>query len=234
MAVAQVDIITIINRVIDGSLNDLYNNDINNYKRKELAMNFKTTAGLCTFTIASLTSTLALAHPGHRAHSVYESHSFMSGLTHPVTGMDHLIMLIAFGLLIGALSLSTKIKAALIGGGLASLVVGLIAGQALGFSVIVEPAIIASLFVVSLCLWHVFSPSTKRVNSVLVASIAMLFFHGYAHGVEAASNLTQFATGMSISAMALMVIGTFVGCAVYSKWLSIGVASASALLILGA
>ena len=45
MAVAQVDIITIINRVTDDSLNDLYNNDINNYKRKELAMNFKTAAG---------------------------------------------------------------------------------------------------------------------------------------------------------------------------------------------
>lgn len=68
-------------------------------------MNFKTAAGLCTFTIASLTtSTLALAHPGHGSHSVHESHSFMSGLTHPVTGMDHLIMLIAFGLLIGVLS----------------------------------------------------------------------------------------------------------------------------------
>ncbi len=40
MAVAQAVIITIINRVIDDSLNDLYNNDINNYKRKELAMNF--------------------------------------------------------------------------------------------------------------------------------------------------------------------------------------------------
>jgi len=62
----------------------------------------------------------------------------------------------------------------------------------------------------------------------------MLFFHGYAHGVEAASNLTQFATGMSISALALMVIGTFVGRAVYSKWMSVGVASASTLLLLGA
>ncbi|MGB1280659.1 MAG: HupE/UreJ family protein, partial [Vibrio cyclitrophicus] len=66
------------------------------------------------------------------------------------------------------------------------------------------------------------------------ASIGMLFFHGYAHGVEAASNLTQFAAGMGISALALMVIGTLVGRAVYSKWLSVGVASASALLILGA
>ncbi|MFA0372990.1 urease accessory protein UreJ, partial [Vibrio sp. 10N.222.54.F6] len=33
---------------------------------------------------------------------------------------------------------------------------------------------------------------------------------------------------------ALMVIGTLVGRAVYSKWLSVGVVSASALLILGA
>ncbi|MGY3571294.1 HupE/UreJ family protein [Vibrio paucivorans] len=202
-------------------------------------MKLKTATGLRKLTTASLTiaslttSTLAFAHPGHGSHSVSDPHSFMSGLTHPVTGMDHLIMLIAFGLLIGALSFSTKIKATLIGAGLASLVVGLFAGQTLGFSVIVEPAIIASLFVISLCLWYVFSPSTKRVTSVLAASIAMLFFHGYAHGVEAASNLTQFTIGMSISAMALMAMGTFIGRAVYSKWLSVAVASASAALLLG-
>lgn len=33
-------------------------------------------------------------------------------------------------------------------------------------------------------------------------------FHGYAHGVEAASNLTHFAAGMSITALVLMIIGT--------------------------
>ncbi|MCZ8497838.1 hypothetical protein O9929_03565 [Vibrio lentus] len=46
-------------------------------------------------------------------------------------------------------------------------------------------------------------------------------------------NLTQFAAGMSITALWFaVIIGTFVGRAVYSKWMSVGVASASALLLL--
>lgn len=194
-------------------------------------MNFKHATGLTTLTIASLTTpTLALAHPGHD----HGSHSLVSGLTHPVTGVDHLIMLVAFGMLIGALSYSNKVKSALVGGGLVSLMAGLLVGKALGFSVVVEPAIIASLFAVSLCLWHVFSPSTTKVNTVLAVSIGFLFFHGYAHGVEAASGLAQFAAGMGITAFGLIVAGYFAGKALYSKWVSVGVASLSALFLLAA
>ncbi|CAH6794949.1 HupE-UreJ family metal transporter [Vibrio chagasii] len=194
-------------------------------------MNFKTAAGLSTLTISSLTApTLAFAHPGHD----HGSHSFLSGLTHPVTGVDHLIMLVAFGMLIGALSYSNKVKSALVGGGLVSLMVGLLVGKVLGFSVVVEPAIIASLFAVSLCLWHVFSPSTTKVNTVLAVSIGFLFFHGYAHGVEAASGLAQFAAGMGIMAFGLIVAGYFAGKALYSKWASVGVASLSALFLMAA
>ncbi|MCG9693281.1 HupE/UreJ family protein [Vibrio sp. Isolate22] len=194
-------------------------------------MNFKTAAGLSTLTISSLTTpTLALAHPGHD----HGSHSFFSGLTHPVTGVDHLIMLVAFGMLIGALSYSNKVKSALVGGGLVSLMAGLLVGKALGFSVVVEPAIIASLFAVSLCLWHVFSPSTTKVNTVIAVSIGFLFFHGYAHGVEAASGLAQFAAGMGITAFGLIAAGYFAGKALYSKWASVGVASLSALFLMAA
>ncbi|CAH6800243.1 HupE-UreJ family metal transporter [Vibrio chagasii] len=194
-------------------------------------MNFKYATGLTTLTIASLTTpTLVFAHPGHD----HGSHSFLSGLTHPVTGVDHLIMLVAFGMLIGVLSYSNKVKSALVGGGLVSLMVGLLVGKVLGFSVVVEPAIIASLFAVSLCLWHVFSPSTTKVNTVLAVSIGFLFFHGYAHGVEAASGLAQFAAGMGITAFGLIVAGYFAGKALYSKWASVGVASLSALFLMAA
>ncbi|CAH6823777.1 HupE-UreJ family metal transporter [Vibrio chagasii] len=194
-------------------------------------MNFKYPTGLTTLTIASLTTpTLAFAHPGHD----HGSHSFLSGLTHPVTGVDHLIMLVAFGMLIGVLSYSNKVKSALVGGGLVSLMVGLLVGKVLGFSVVVEPAIIASLFAVSLCLWHVFSPSTTKVNTVLAVSIGFLFFHGYAHGIEAASGLAQFAAGMGITAFCLIVAGYFAGKALYSKWASVGVASLSALFLMAA
>ncbi|GEA61253.1 HupE/UreJ family protein [Vibrio comitans] len=178
-----------------------------------------------------LTPFMAFAHPGHSHH---ETHSFMSGVTHPVTGVDHLIMLVAFGFLIGALSWSLKKSSALVGAGLISLVAGMAIGKMLGFAAIVEPMIVASLFVVSLCLWQVFSPNTKRVNSMLAVSIGLLFFHGYAHGVEAAANLGQFATGMALSATALMTVGVFVSRLVTSKWLSVGVASASALWMLTA
>lgn len=194
-------------------------------------MNFKTAAGLSTLTISYLTTpTLAFAHPGHD----HGSHSFLSGLTHPVTGVDHLIMLVAFGMLIGALSYSNKVKSALVGGGIVSLMAGLLVGKALGFSMVVEPAIIASLFAVSLCLWHVFSPSTTKVNTVIAVSIGFLFFHGYAHGVEAASGLAQFAAGMGITAFGLIAAGYFAGKALYSKWASVGVASLSALFLMAA
>ena len=95
-------------------------------------MNFKYATGLTTLTIASLTTHrrwLSLT-PGHD----HGSHSLISGLTHPVTGVDHLIMLVAFGMLIGALSYSNKVKSALVGGGLVSLMAGLLVGQAMGFS----------------------------------------------------------------------------------------------------
>lgn len=177
---------------------------------------------------ALLTPTMAFAHPGH------ESHSFLSGLTHPITGIDHLIMLLAFGLLVGALSLPYAKKAVSIATALASLAAGLVIGQALGFATLVEPMIVASLFVVSLALWQVCSPTTKRVNLALSSSIALLFFHGYAHGVEAAADLTQFGAGMLLSATGLMVAGLLVSRAFYSKWLSVGVATVSALFLLSA
>ncbi|MGR5118505.1 HupE/UreJ family protein [Vibrio astriarenae] len=181
---------------------------------------------LTTLIALLATPSLALAHPGH------EHHSFSSGLVHPVTGIDHLIMLLAFGLLIGCVAAGNRHKAQLVLAGLASLIVGLFAGQLFGLSMIVEPAIIASLFVVSLGLWHAFSPSTTRINMALAASISMLFFHGYAHGVEATGSISVFAIGMLISATALMVVGSVAGQLLRSKWISVGVASASILLVL--
>ncbi|OBT10124.1 urease accessory protein UreJ [Vibrio sp. UCD-FRSSP16_10] len=175
-----------------------------------------------------ITPTLALAHPGH------DHHSFSAGITHPITGMDHLIMLFAFGLLVGCTAVANRKKSGLIIAGMISLVSGLFVGEIIGFSMIVEPAIIASLLIVSISLWHVFSPLTARVAIAVSASIGMLFFHGYAHGVEATGNVSLFASGMFISALMLMTLGCVVGYFFRSKWLSVGVASVSALLIIAA
>ncbi|GAD88908.1 urease accessory protein UreJ [Vibrio halioticoli NBRC 102217] len=175
-----------------------------------------------------LTPISAFAHPGHA------DHSFFSGLTHPLTGVDHLIMLLAFGLLVGTLSFKKGKTLALLVAGVASLVVGLLAGKAIGYAAFIEPMIIASLFVMSVCLWHVVTPSVTKVNAALSLAIGLLFFHGYAHGVEAAANLSQFALGMTMMACMLLGAGCMAGRWIGSKWLSIGVASASVLFMVTA
>lgn len=174
----------------------------------------------------SLSPFAAMAHPGH------ESTAFSSGLLHPVTGLDHLIMLVAFGLLLGCLNLSLKGKASLIGGALVMLVVGVMSGHQFGLVSGVELAIVSSLFVVSAALWQAFSASQTVIKAALALCIGLVFFHGYAHGVEAQGTVTQFTLGMGISATVLMSLGAIVGQLVASRWLAVGVAVASSALLL--
>ncbi|WP_413113299.1 HupE/UreJ family protein [Thaumasiovibrio sp. DFM-14] len=193
-------------------------------------MKIRIWAVLSTF-ISIFVSCSVLAHPGHHSHSVLAD-SLLSGLIHPVTGVDHLIMLAAFGVILGCIEVSRYKKMTLAAVALSALMVGLTVGQGVGYSAIVEPMIIVSLFMVSLAVWLVFSPSQKRVNTAIYASIGMMFFHGYAHGVEATSQIAQFAAGMLISAGLLMTVGSALGYFAKTKWLSVGVALASALFLL--
>nr|WP_237487077.1 HupE/UreJ family protein [Vibrio hippocampi] len=174
----------------------------------------------------SLSPVAAMAHPGH------ESTAFSSGLLHPITGLDHLIMLVAFGLLLGCLRLSMKAKASLIGGALAMLVVGVMSGHQFGLVSGVELAIVSSLFVVSAALWQAFSASQTMMKAAVSLCIGLVFFHGYAHGVEAQGTVAQFTLGMAISATALMALGVKLGELAASRWLSVGVAAVSSALVL--
>ncbi|GMQ49048.1 HupE/UreJ family protein [Vibrio sp. 10N] len=183
---------------------------------------------LSTLSALFLAPTLAFAHPDH------ESTAFSSGLLHPVTGVDHLIMLLAFGLLVGCLSATKMQKVGLIIGALVMLIVGLLVGSSFGLATGVETAIIASLFVVSAAIWHAFSASQKMGKLAVGLCIGMMFFHGYAHGVEAEGTLGQFSMGMAIGASALMMLGAQVGSRVASRWMSVGVAAVSSLFLMAA
>ncbi|GAA5644488.1 MULTISPECIES: HupE/UreJ family protein [Vibrio] len=172
-----------------------------------------------------LSTTPAWAHPGH------ETASFSSGLTHPVTGFDHLIMLIAFGILVACLNVSVKRQVLLIGAALLSMASGLLAGKWFGFISGVELAIAASLFVVSGAIWQAFSASQNTLRLAVSLCVGLIFFHGYAHGVEAQGAVSHFGLGMLLSACALMVLGIQFGRAFRSPWLSLGVVSVSALVV---
>ncbi|MDN3685060.1 HupE/UreJ family protein [Vibrio sinaloensis] len=187
----------------------------------------KKTQQFAAFTCLALLSSSVMAHPGH------ETGSFSAGLTHPVTGFDHLVMLVAFGILVACVQTSAVRKVGLVLSALASLLVGLAAGQVFGGFNGVELAIGASLFVVSGAIWQAFHAS-KRYAAFGADFMCWLsvFFHGYAHGVEAQGAISSFAAGMTVSAAALMVLGLQFGRALASPWLSVGVASVSALVIL--
>lgn len=186
----------------------------------------KKTQQFAAFTCLALLSSSVMAHPGH------ETGSFSAGLTHPVTGFDHLVMLVAFGILVACVQTSAARKIGLVLSALASLLVGLAAGQVFGGFNGVELAIGASLFVVSGAIWQAFHASKDMLRLAMTLCVGLVFFHGYAHGIEAQGAISSFAAGMTVSAAALMVLGLQFGRALSSPWLSVGVASVSALVIL--
>lgn len=126
---------------------------------------------LCIASIAALPM-FALAHPGHDHHS-----GFWAGFTHPFTGLDHLMMTIAFGVLMWTANQRWKIA------GLIGVAAAMIAGFVLGSqnifpSSLAESGIIASLLLLAVALW------TKSNKALPVAAILLASFHGVAHGTE--------------------------------------------------
>ncbi|MEK5752016.1 HupE/UreJ family protein [Acinetobacter variabilis] len=147
---------------------------------------------------------LAMAHAGHDHHN-----GFWSGFVHPFTGLDHLMMAIAFGVLMWTTNQRWKIT------GLIGLAVAMVAGFVLGSkgllsTSLAESGIIASLVILAVALW------TKSNKVLPVAAILLASFHGVAHGSELGQggHVSLLIIGM-VSAMALiygagLALGAFV------------------------
>lgn len=154
---------------------------------------------------ALLLPSIALAHPGHLG-----PHTLLSGLEHPVTGLDHILAMVAVGLWAsqrGGRALwfwpSVFVTVMLAGGFLG------MEGIALPF---VEPGIAASILVLGLL---VASSAMLSVwaGAVIVATFAL--FHGNAHGLEAPETGASFlyALGFAASTAALHGAGLALGLA---------------------
>lgn len=146
---------------------------------------------------------LAHAHPGHENMS-----GLVSGLGHPLFGLDHLLAMLAVGLWGAQLGGKARwllpvlfVGVMLAGGSLAML----------GLSVpAVEPGIIASVVVLGLfLLWARQVP--LAVSAALVSVFAL--FHGVAHGAEMpleASAMT-YALGFAVATAGLHLLGLLAG-----------------------
>jgi len=144
----------------------------------------------------------ALAHPGH-----HDAGQFASGLTHPVGGPDHLLAMLALGLLaaqVGGRAL-WALPLAFVG--------SMIAGGLAGFDGLpfpgVEPMILASVVILGALVAMVM----RLPLTVLLPGVALFgFAHGWAHGAEGpAQGVIPYAIGFAAATMGLHLLGIAMG-----------------------
>jgi urease accessory protein len=159
---------------------------------------------------AALLPLAAQAHPGHATHA-----TFMQGLLHPLSGWDHLLVLLSLGALAAGRSarvvnLCAVLLAVALGGGAAL-------GLAWPAAPFVEPAIMAT---VAACLVLLVFRRRINVPTLLALCMAFTLIHGVAHGQEAPTgDLAAYFTGFTLAGVALYGAGLLVP-GFLARWLA--------------
>jgi urease accessory protein len=141
---------------------------------------------------------LAEAHAGHGA----------AGFTHPFTGIDHIVTMIAVGLFAAMLGGKARYLVP------SSFVAMMVAGAALAFNGValpfVETGILASMVVLSAAVALRWNASTSLAMG-LCGFFAV--FHGFAHGAEMPLNASgfEYGAGFVVSTLILHAAGLSVG-----------------------
>ncbi|WP_372831194.1 HupE/UreJ family protein [Pontibacterium sp.] len=140
------------------------------------------------------------------AHTGGDSAGLVQGFLHPFTGLDHLLMMLAVGLI--AVRMGGKhlrVLPAVFGG---SLLAGAVLGMS-GFTLaFVEQGILLSVVVLGLMLSAVFK-FNLAISSVLVASFALL--HGGAMGAESAGAMLTTVAGILMASGLIQLVGAGLG-----------------------
>lgn len=153
-------------------------------------------------TLFALFSNVASAHPGHGLGTAY------AGFMHPMTGWDHLLVMLAVGL--WAAKLGGKACWQLPLTFVSVMAVGIVLGAAGIYFAGVETAIAASVMAMGVLLMLRF-PINTGTQLGITAIFALL--HGMAHGVElpASSSMLGVMGGMLVATALLHGIGLLVG-----------------------
>jgi urease accessory protein len=141
----------------------------------------------------------AFAHPGH-----IETSSFAAGIAHPLSGLDHIAVMIAVGLwaaLKGGRALWVW-PVAFVG----LMLVGATLGMAHVALPFVEPGILAS--VVALGLLVALAVDLPVITGAVIIGVFALF-HGHAHGSEVAENISgiEYMAGFALATATLHLVG---------------------------
>lgn len=176
--------------------------------------------------LTGLTSNAVFAHAGHEHHSS----AFISGLLHPLSGLDHLLLALGLGLLLVHSAQFARGLPSAAGLGFVGLGASLLLGFGLGVQQLLpvsltEYGIVASLLALAIALW-------VKQRFVALAGLSLLgLFHGVAHGLEVpvGQSAVLFLAGMLCSMLGLYAIGLLIGRAV-QYWANNGSVVAARLL----
>jgi len=155
-----------------------------------------------------LIAALFLVSPSLYAHTgAHIDHSLMSGLLHPLTGIDHLLVLLAVGLIAGkqggkALFAFPAVFFALMAAG-ASL------------NAVMEIPFVESLIALSLVAFGLLVSISQKQRAQMLFLGASFFavFHGYAHAAEipADSSAVMYFSSLMLMSLAICAGGCVIG-----------------------
>lgn len=150
-----------------------------------------------------------MASPAFAHLNPAEHGSFAAGFSHPLSGADHILAMVAVGLwasMLGGRAL-VAVPVSFVGVMLLGFVAAL-SGVSLPY---VEPVILASVIVLGLFVAMAFHASTLTA-ALIVGFFA--FFHGYAHGGEIGSAaFLSYGAGFALATALLHTAGIGVGLA---------------------
>jgi urease accessory protein len=136
-----------------------------------------------------LLPTVAFAHPGH------EATTFVHGFAHPLGGLDHLLAMLAVGILASRFEGTAR----------AALPFTFIAAMSMGAVVATTGFVLASvelMIALSLVAFGAAIVAARKAPVVFTAAAigAFALFHGYAHGAEmTGTSLLAFGAGFVLS-----------------------------------
>lgn len=148
-------------------------------------------------TTLALASLPALAHPG-----ASPAHDLWTGLIHPVSGFDHLLMLVLLGAWLSRSGAGWRAGMALMAG----LTSGIFLAGSILSPAVTEGLVIAALPVAAAAAaWGIRGPAVAAFLS------AGLFFHGQAHvaGLASSGVPPAFVAGLALGSLAVLVASAF-------------------------
>jgi len=155
-----------------------------------------------------LPAALAITASPAMAHTAAGSLSgFMAGFSHPIGGLDHLLAMVAVGIL--AAQLRGRALWVVPGAFVGMMVVGALLGSVLGVGIpFVEQGVVGSVII----LGAVIAVGRRLPMALAVTLVGVLaLFHGHAHGTEMPLNASGLAYGTGFTAATILLHAIGIG-----------------------